>query len=644
MDASHLTLLTVGIALMAGVLCQSVARHIRLPAIVLLLGAGAGLGPEGLGWVQPRSLGAGLFGLVELGIAIILFEGGLNLQSSRLRRQERPIRYLITVGALVTLLGATVAAGLILDWSWRLSLLFGSLVVVTGPTVVTPLVRDLRLQPRLKTILEAEGVLIDPIGAIIASLALQIALAPSIAETLPGVGLSVLLRFGFGAVAGLLGGAALGALLRLRGVIPAGLQNIFALAWVLLMFTGCEAVVRNAGIMAVTVAGVAVGWISGGNERGLREFKDQLTALLIGALFILLAADIRLADIQNLGWPGLGVVAALILIVRPLNAWISTEGSDLSARERTFIAWIAPRGIVAAAITSLTADALEQQGMGGGAELRGLVFLTISTTVILAGLTARPVASWLKLRLPGRTRVAILHADGLGLVLGQELKKAGTPVVFIDNDPKRCQTAEVLGHNVVFGNALEERTLARAQFELVGTAIGLSGNEHLNSLFVSQAHEYFGVPQGLVALGALPPGGLPQHLRRIHASVVFDGPHDMERWDVRYRHRQIRVETFNYELSPASPGTSPAAAAVVRTEEPPAPQERFVILAVRRSERLTPMAHGFKPKPGDAAVVALFEPEANAAVLELEARGWRRQVVSSPAAAGGTPATTRGAP
>lgn len=623
MEDSYHTLLTIGIAMMAGVLCQSLARHLRFPAIILLLAAGAVLGPEGLHWVRPRSLGAGLFGLAELGVAIILFEGGLNLQASRLRRQERPIRFLVTVGALITMLGAMVAASLIMNWSWRLSLLFGSLVIVTGPTVVTPLLRDMRLHPRLKTILEAEGVLIDPIGAIMASLALQIVLAPSVAQSLGSLGLGIVFRLGFGASAGLLGGLGLGGLLKLRNVIPHGLENIFVLASVILLFTGCEAVVPNAGIMAVTIAGIAVGWVSGDSVRELREFKDQLTVLLVGVLFVLLAADISMKDLAALGWRGAGVVAALVFVVRPLGAWVSTEGAKLTANERHFIAWVAPRGIIAAAITSLTADAMAHQEMAGGSSLRGLVFLTIASTVVLAGLTARPVASFLKLRLPGRNRVGILHADGLALALGEELKRHGVPVVFIDTDPKRCRNAQERGHNVVYGDALEERVLTRAQFELVGTAIGLSGNDHLNGLFVSHAREYFGVPKGLVALQVLPDAGLPKHLKKIDADILFDGPHDTERWEVRLRHDQIKIAYFVHQRFPADESDEKETAnELAKPSAGKSQQERFVILAIRRGEKVFPMSMGIRPKPNDIAIVAICEPEVDGVIAELQKQGW----------------------
>ncbi|MFT5694031.1 MAG: NhaP-type Na+/H+ or K+/H+ antiporter, partial [Myxococcota bacterium] len=175
----HHAIVTFVVALAAGVLGQSVAKHLRIPGIVVLLGLGVGLGPDGVGWVLPETLGEGLFDIVELAVAIILFEGGLSLELSRLIRSQTVIRRLVTWGPLITGLGAGLAAHELLDWSWLLSSLFASLVTVTGPTVVGPIVSELRLRPRVATVLEAEGVLIDPVGAILAVLVLEVALTPS---------------------------------------------------------------------------------------------------------------------------------------------------------------------------------------------------------------------------------------------------------------------------------------------------------------------------------------------------------------------------------------------------------------------------------------------------------------------------------
>ena len=214
-------------------------------------------------------------------------------------------------------------------------------------------------------------------------------------------------------------------------------------------------------------------------DRDLREVKDQLSVLLIGLLFVLLAADVRLAEIEALGARGALTVAVLVFVVRPLNVAICTAGSNLTLRERMLVAWVAPRGIVAAAVASISAVTLDRHGLEGGDLLRAMVFMTIAGTVLLAGFTARPLAQLLAVRLPDRETVGILGIPGLGLLLGEALRDAGRSVVFVDANPQHCRLAEERGFNVVYGNALQERTLQRARFELVGTAIGMTANRKL---------------------------------------------------------------------------------------------------------------------------------------------------------------------
>ncbi len=447
--------LTLALALAAGVLAQSVSRQLRLPGIVLLLATGVVLGPEGVGWIQPRSLGEGLFSVVEFGIAIILFEGGLNLEWSRLKRQEAAIRRLITVGSLLTLVGATCLARLVLGWTWNLAWLFGSLVVVTGPTVVTPLLRTMRVRPRLKTVLEAEGVLIDPIGALLAGFVLQIVTTPVVATVATEIG-NVATSIGFGIAAGIGGGLLLAGMLRYRLLIARGYETIFTLAAVFLLFVGCNEVVEPSGLLAVTLAGVVVGNLETRVGDQLREFKDRLTVLLVGLLFVLLSADVALADVLALGTSGAVVVASLIIVIRPISIWISTYGLKLTVAERVFMSAIAPRGIVAAAIASIMAATLENQGVPGGETLKALVFLAIVGTVVVSGSAAHPLAWFLDLRLPRRDRVAILSASGLALALAHELRAAEVPVIFLETDPRRSRVAEEKGFAVVFGDPLED--------------------------------------------------------------------------------------------------------------------------------------------------------------------------------------------
>jgi NhaP-type Na+/H+ or K+/H+ antiporter len=626
--------LTVVLALAVGVLAQSVSRHLHLPGIVLLLLAGAGLGPDGLDWVHPSALGEGLPILVELSVAVILFEGGLNLEISRLRREQTAIRRLVIGGALVTLLGGALAVRWMLGWGWDTALVFGSLVVVTGPTVIGPLVEEIRLRPRVATVLEAEGVLIDPIGVILALLLLQVTLAPS-ADSLASEAWALLGRIGFGTTAGLVAGIALAGLLRARRIVPEGHENVFVLAGVLLLFVSCNEVLAQSGLMAVTIAGVVVGNLRTRVERDLREFKDQLSVLLIGLLFVLLAAAVRLEDVRALGLRGLGVVAALVLVVRPITVWLSTSGSGLSVREKALLAWLAPRGIVAAAMASATAVALDRAGVGGGREMLSLVFLTIACTVLLAGLTAAPVASLLGQRLPGREGVAILGAGGLGLLLARALRDANVPVVFLDSNPQSCRRAQEEGFPVVFGNALQERTLHRARMETIGTVVGLTTNQMLNGVFVSRTRERFSVPRGYAAVERPEAGLAPELVQKEEAGVLFDGPHEVERWDVRLRHGGVAVERWVFRsVEPASEAQE-AEADVPASPPAPTKHDLFVLLAIRRGARTSPMHSDFELKAGDVASVALHVPDIDEARAALLARGFEPEPAKQPEADAG---------
>jgi NhaP-type Na+/H+ or K+/H+ antiporter len=609
--------LTFALALLAGMFAQTLARHLKLPGIVLLLIAGVSLGPDGLGWIRPRELGDGLFAIVDFAVAIILFEGGLNLELSRLRREGTAIRRLITVGAVITFLGGALAVHLWIGWGLMESLLFGALVVVTGPTVVGPLVSELRLKTRVSTVLEAEGVLIDPIGAILAVVILRLALAGdpgSLVLEQSGAGLA---RIGAGLVFGIVAGFVLARMLRISKLLPEGLENVSVLSGVLLLYAGSEALLSQSGVLAVTVAGVVVGNTRTPVERDLREFKDQLTVMLIGLLFVILAADVRFEQVAALGWAGIGVVATLIFVVRPIVVWLCTLGSELERGERLFIAWVAPRGIVAAAIASLVAADLERAGLPGGTELRALVFLTIAVTVTLAGLTAGPIGNLLGVRLRKRDTVAILSAQALGLALAEELRRGDVPVILLDSNPAGVRRAEEAGFAVVYGNALQESVMTRARFGFVRTVVSLTANRTLNSVFVTRARDRFGVPSGLVATSESGVGLVSEQVESGKAKIVFEGPHDVERWDVRGRRGDMSVEHFTFqsldEKSEDDASTTTHSGGL---------DERYVILAVEREGATFVMDGDWAFNDGDKAAIALHLPERDDALRTLAARGW----------------------
>jgi len=544
--------LTLAIALVAGIVGQSVATHLRLPGIVLLLGLGVVLGPDVLGVVRPEVLGDSMGSLVGFAVAVILFEGGMNLHVPRLRQAGRVIQRLITVGALVTGIGATLAARYVMLWEWGLSLVFGALLTVTGPTVVTPLLKRLRVKKKVATILEAEGVLIDPIGAIGAYVVYEAVIHPGEGAwvlSLP----DVLLRLGAGAAFGVVGGWTISRVLKVKGLIPHELANVFTLTAVLAIFQISESFLHESGIAAVTIAGMAVRFLGTPVERELLEFKEQLTVMLIGLLFVLLAADVRLAEVQALGWRGVAVVVLLMAVVRPINVLVSTIGSDVTWQKRAFMAWMAPRGIVAAAVASLFSSGLAAQGVPNAGDLRALTFLVIAGTVVTAGLTGGFVASLLGLRRTVDRGWVILGAHGLARRMAEVLQASGEEVVLVDTNPDACSEAEEAGLRVLHANALKEGTLARTEIDTRRGALGLTRNEEVNYLFLQHVRLEARLKHLYAALGDHRSGVTAEMVHGIDASSLFGGV-DVERWEHRVevgRTRLLRARVSNQGEPPA---------------------------------------------------------------------------------------------
>ena len=426
----------------------------------------------------------------------------------------------------------------------------------------------------------------------------------------------LVVRLVAGLAIGAVGGFTLTLLLRFEKLVR-GLENILVLAFVTLIFHLGEHALSQSGLIAVTVAGVIVGNHENPVIDDLREFKDQLTLLLIGAIFILLAADVGMAEVEALGWQGAAVVVTLIVVVRPVSVWFVTRGAELAAKERVFLAALAPRGIVAAAVASLMARTLDSSGIAGGDALRALVFLVISGTVVAAALVAWPLSAALGLRLAARDRIAVLGAQGLGLALATELRVRGANVVLIDNDPQRCHAAERQRFAVVFGDGLQERTLRRARIELVGTVVGATFNENLNSQFVRFARHEFGVPMGLVSVSSANGDRAPEHVVRHRADVLFDGPHDQERWDVRWRQAEVTTGLFEFREVKKSPEEmSDAQGAIDRRSD------TYVVLTLQRHRHVAPMARSAKLRSGDRAGIALHTRAKEQAIAELALQGW----------------------
>ncbi|MFT7624639.1 MAG: NhaP-type Na+/H+ or K+/H+ antiporter, partial [Myxococcota bacterium] len=351
--------LTLGLAAVAGVTLMSLGSRLGVPSIALLLLGGVGLGPSGLGWVDPEGLGHGLEQVIKMAVAVILFEGGLTLDISGYKKAPVVIGRMLTIGVLITWLGAAAALYAFAGLSPAVSLLGGSLVIVTGPTVVSPLLRRLNVRDRLFHVLYWEGVLIDAVGVFAAILCFEWATATA-GYLWPVADFA--LRLGLGIGAGGLAGLFLDKLLR-STFIHDEMVNIFVLSFAIFLFGICDAILVESGILAVIVAGLVLGFRKPPRLRSVKRFKLELTELAIGLLFILLSARLDLQRFIEFGDVLLILLAIVMFGLRPINILVSTWGQPFDWREKAFMSWLAPRGIVAASMASLVTLRLTELGI-----------------------------------------------------------------------------------------------------------------------------------------------------------------------------------------------------------------------------------------------------------------------------------------
>ena len=384
-----------GVTVLAGATAQALAWLTGLSGVVLLLSAGLVIGRSGFGLVEPLDLGAGLGTVVGLLVSLVLFDGGINLRLPGDATKQAVLR-IVLVRLVLGLAAGLLAAHWLAGLNWSLAAVFSAIVLATGPTVVTPLVRQIRLAPPLGEVLEGEGLILEPIGAVLALLLLELALGD-----LHGwreLALGLLQRLGGGVAIGALCGWLLAEALRRIPAQPAGALRLqLTLGTLFLMFSGCELLLPESGLPAAVAAGVVVGRRPDTDAAELDELIRQLAQLAITMLFPLLAADVSWAELSPLGWGGVACVLSLMLLVRPVAIGLATWGLAFSLPQRALMSWLAPRGIVTAAVASLFAIRLEQAGVVGAGRLQGLVFLTILLTVGLQGLSAGPLARWLGL-------------------------------------------------------------------------------------------------------------------------------------------------------------------------------------------------------------------------------------------------------
>lgn len=489
-----------------GIIAQWVAWRFKIPAILPLILIGLFVGPvstffshDGTKWLEPiwnnkEGLfpGESLFYFVSLAISIILFEGGLTLKLKEVRTVGPVISKLITLGAIVTFFGAGVAAHYIFDLNWAISFLFSSLIIVTGPTVITPILRNIPLKKDVSAILKWEGILIDPIGALVAVLIFEFIVVGEKSIYTQ----TALIEFGkvilFGSTFGFTFAHALSYAIK-KHFIPHYLLNVFSLAAVLGVFVLSDIFAHESGLLAVVVMGMVLGNINLPNIKELLYFKESLSVLLISILFILLSANINIADLEAIyTWKTAVLFAVVVFLVRPIGVFLSTLNSNLKLNEKIFISWVGPRGIVAAGIASLFGLKLVNNGEPGAELITPLVFMIVLGTVLLNATTARPMAKILKVFLSKSEGILIIGASKLPRIIAQYLDKNNRHVVLVDSNATNVKKANDLGLEAIREDIYAEDLEDNIELNDMGYLLALTGNSEINQFAIEKFKKQFG--------------------------------------------------------------------------------------------------------------------------------------------------------
>ena len=490
-----------------GILAQWIAWKFKIPAILPLILIGLLVGPiaaeflseDGSKWIEPiwngkKGLfpGEGLYYFVSLAISIILFEGGLTLRKSEVSNVGPVITKLITLGSAVTFVGAGLIAHYLLGLSWEISLLFSALIIVTGPTVISPILRNIPLKKDVAAVLKWEGILIDPIGALVAVLVYEFISVGGGS----GFTKTALLEFGkillFGTTFGFTFAHALIFIIN-KKLVPHYLLNVVSLSSVLLVFVLSDMFAHESGLLAVVVMGMVIANSKIRSFDELLYFKESLSVLLISILFILLAANMNINELLLVfNWNAAILFALVVFVIRPIAVFMSTQNSSLKLNEKLFISWVGPRGIVAAGIASLFGTKLMQQGVAGAEYITPLVFMIVLGTVLLNATTARLFAKLVGVFLKSSDAIVIVGASEAARVIANYLMKNSRRVVLLDQNKDYINKAKEDGIEAFNADIYNDSLDDKAELNDVGYLIAMTGSDTVNEYAINQFSGVYG--------------------------------------------------------------------------------------------------------------------------------------------------------
>ena len=482
----------IGLAsvLVLGIAAQWLAWRLKLPSILFLLIFGFVAGPV-TGFLHPDELlGQLLLPVVSISVAIILFEGGLTLRLGELREIGKIVLTLISVGVVITWIIASAATHFVLGLPWKVAVLLGSILVVTGPTVIGPLLHQIRPLKKVGAILRWEGIVIDPVGAMLALLVFEAVLVGEFKAATSLIVWGIVKTVVFGGLVGFLTARFLVLLLK-RFWLPDFLQEAMALMLVVISYITANFLQPESGLFAATIMGLALDNQRQVDIKQIVDFKENLRVLIISSLFILLAARLQFSDFLYFDLRSLAFLGILIFIARPLAVFASTFGSGLTGREKLFISWVAPRGIVAAAVSSVFALRLAESGLAEARTLVPITFMVIVGTVAIYGLTAAPIARWLGVAQANPQGALIMGAHSWARAIVQELQENGFRVMMVDTNRSNVYHARMENIQAHHGSALSEHVIDEMDLDGIGRFLALTSNDEANSLAALNCSKLF---------------------------------------------------------------------------------------------------------------------------------------------------------
>ena len=531
---------TFVVAVLIATAAQIVANRLRFPPILLWLLAGMALGPFGLHAMHVETIEPALHTLIELGLAIILFEGGLSLNLKELRANGWVVGRLVIFGPVVTIAIGATTAHMIANIDWPLALLFGAIVSVGGPTVILPIIRQMRLGRNISHVLTAEAMLVDVIGAILAIVFLQVALTPDMSGLL--ITQDIALKVISGSLIGLAGGYLLAKLLSSNWCKDVEIRTILTLASAWGIFLLSDTISSQAGLLAVLMMGATLQRMEVHDIQRLKHFKGSLSMLLISVLFVLLAANMNLGVLIEHLYPGLLIFAILACYARPLSVLFATAGSHLTMHESMYLAGMAPRGVVAAGITSLFALILKENGNTQSDMLVSLVYIIIIVSVLGYSLFARPLKKLLAIDGGDDRSVLIIGGGQIGAEVGRALGE-DREVRFLDLNSEVITSLKNSGYEAVCGNALDPLYWEIIHAEEIGCVLIMTGSSDHNLLIARLAHDTFHTPEIYVAMQD---NDFKKHASLIHqlqTRRLFAKPYNFTYWNDQAHRKRLLYES-----------------------------------------------------------------------------------------------------